>query len=52
MQIYVDGVKSYEVAGSSVTKSVSVSAGSHRITVQAVDNAGGIAKATINVTAN
>jgi hypothetical protein len=52
MQIYVDGVKNYEVAGSSVSKSVSVTSGKHRITVQSVDSKGGLAKATVYVTAN
>jgi hypothetical protein len=50
-QIYLDGVKSYEISGSSVTKSVSMTAGTHRITVQAIDNNGGIAKSSVNVTA-
>ena len=50
MQIYVDGVKKYEVAGSNVSKSVSVTAGSHRITVQSVDCNGGTAKSSANVT--
>lgn len=52
MQIYVDGVKNYEVAGSSVSKSVSVTSGKHRITVQSIDSKGGLAKATVYVTAN
>jgi hypothetical protein len=51
MQIYVDGVKKYEVSGSSVTKSVSVTTGAHVISVQSVDSNGGIAKSSVNVTA-
>jgi hypothetical protein len=51
MQIYVDGIKKYEIAGSSVSKSLSVSTGSHRITLQSLDKNGGSAKSSINVTA-
>jgi hypothetical protein len=50
-QIYVDGVKSYEIPGSSVSKSVSMPAGGHRITVQSIDSNGGIAKSSVSVTA-
>jgi len=51
MQIYLDGAKSYQIAGSSVSKSLSLSAGTHRITIQSVDINGALAKSTINVTA-
>ncbi len=39
VQIYVDGAKVYEVKASSINTSVTVSAGAHRLTVQAYDGA-------------
>jgi PKD repeat protein len=52
MQLYVDGVKKVEVAGSKLSTLASLTAGAHRITVQSVDVNGGLAKSTVNVTAN
>ena len=40
MQVYVDGAKKYEVTGSSVTTNISLTAGSHKLTVQAYDSSG------------
>jgi hypothetical protein len=48
-QIYVDGVKQYQVAGGSVNTSLSLSTGTHRITVQAYDSAGAF-KSTVYAT--
>jgi hypothetical protein len=39
-QIYIDGVKQYQIAGSSVNTSLPLVAGTHRITVLAQDSAG------------
>jgi PKD repeat protein len=52
MQLYVDGVKKVEVAGSKLSTLASLTAGAHRITVQSVDVNGGLAKSTVYVTAN
>ncbi|MBI2677463.1 MAG: Ig-like domain-containing protein [Candidatus Koribacter versatilis] len=40
MQIYVDGTKKYEGKGSSLSTTVSIATGSHRLTVQAFDSSG------------
>jgi len=50
MQIYVDGVKKYQVAGSSLNTSLAMAIGPHRITAQAKDVIGRTFKATVNVT--
>lgn len=50
MQIYVDGTKQYEVGANSVNTSLSMAAGTHRITVQAYDKAGSIFKSTVYAT--
>ncbi len=50
MQIYVDGVKVYEVNASSLNTNVSMSAATHRVTVQALDSASQVFKSTIYVT--
>ena len=52
MQIYLDGVKVFQVAGSTVDTQVSMSAGSRRLTVQAKDAASRIFKQTIFVNAS
>ena len=39
-QIYIDGVKQYQIAGSSVNTSLPLAVGTHRIAVLAVDSAG------------
>jgi phospholipase C len=51
LQIYLDGVKVYEIAASSLDTTVSMSAGKHRLTVQAKDSISQIFKQTIYVTA-
>jgi len=38
MQVYVDGVKKYEVGSSSLNASLAMTSGSHRVVVQAYDN--------------
>ncbi len=48
-QIYIDGVKQFQVDGSSVNTSLPLAAGAHRITVVAVDSAGTF-KSSVNVT--
>ena len=50
MQLYIDGVKVGTYYASSIQVSISKSAGSHRLTVQALDNAGGLTKQTVNIT--
>jgi hypothetical protein len=51
MQIYLDGVKAFEeTTSSSFSTSLSMSSGSHRLTVQAGDSTGFIFKTTINIT--
>jgi glucose/arabinose dehydrogenase len=49
MQIYLDGARVFHGAGSTLDTSVSTSAGTHRLTVQAQDVAGAIFKKTISV---
>jgi phospholipase C len=51
LQIYLDGVKVYEVKASSLDTNVTIgSTGTHRLTVQAKDSAAQVFKTTINVT--
>jgi hypothetical protein len=50
LQIYLDGVKVYEVLASSLSTSLSMSSGTHRLTVQAADSTGLIFKTTIYIT--
>lgn len=52
MQIYVDGKLAFTVSGGSLDASIAIASGSHRLTVQAKDNAGVIFKQTINITVN
>jgi hypothetical protein len=49
-QIWLDGVKVYQVNGPNVNTSVTAAAGSHRLTVQSVDTTGALTKQTIFVT--
>ncbi len=50
MQIYLDGVKVYQVSGASVSTSISASSGQHHLTVQAYDSSNYIFKTSIYVT--
>ena len=51
LQIYLDGIKVYEVKASSLDTNVPISTtGTHRLTVQAKDSAAQIFKTTVNVT--
>jgi hypothetical protein len=50
LQIYVDGKKAYEAALTAVYVSLPISAGTHRITAQAVDTKNVVFKKSINVT--
>ena len=50
MQIYVDGVTSEEVSGSTISASIPVATGSHRLTVQARDSSGLYFRTTANIT--
>jgi hypothetical protein len=49
-QIYLDGVKVYQVSGATVNTYVSMGAGTHRLTVQAYDSASRIFKQSVYVT--
>ncbi len=51
MQIYVDGVRKAQVSGSLISTTVTLAAGSHRITAQAINKDSSIAKSTVYVTA-
>jgi hypothetical protein len=52
LQIYLDGVKVYEVVANSLSTNVSMSSGvQHRLTVQAIDSTSLVFKQTIYVTA-
>ncbi len=48
-EIYIDGVKQYQIASSSVNTSLSLAAGTHVIGVQALDSAGTF-ESVVNVT--
>jgi hypothetical protein len=50
MQIYVDGVKNYQIASNTLSTSLAMAAGGHRVTVQAYDSANRIFKSTVNIT--
>ncbi|HEY3929648.1 MAG TPA: SBBP repeat-containing protein [Candidatus Koribacter sp.] len=50
MQIYVDGVKKDQVSGGVIVAALKVSSGKHRLTAQAVNTDGSLAKATVYVT--
>jgi len=50
MQIYLDGAKVWQNAGGQLDTSVSMSTGTHRLTVQAKNAAGQIFKSTVNIT--
>ena len=47
MQVYVDGAKKYEVKGKSLSTTLSLATGGHKLTVQAYDSSG-VGKATLN----
>lgn len=50
-QVWVDGVKAYQVQANSINTHVSMSTGvTHRVTVQAIDNINQIFKQTVYVT--
>jgi len=50
IQVYVDGVKKYELAAGTVNTTVAMAAGSRRVTVQARDASGVWFKSTVYVT--
>jgi hypothetical protein len=50
MQIYLDGQKVFEVKSASLNTSLAMADGTHRLTVQAIDEANAIFKTTINIT--
>jgi hypothetical protein len=50
MQVWVDGVKKYSVAASTINTTLSVAAGTHRFAVLAVNTAGQVVESTSNVT--
>lgn len=47
MQVYVDGSKKYEASTSSLDTSLSLATGSHKLTVQAFDSSGAVAKQSL-----
>lgn len=49
MQVYVDGAKKYEVKGKSLSTTLSLATGGHKLTVQAYDSSG-VGKTTLNLT--
>jgi hypothetical protein len=49
-QVYVDGVKKYEVTSGNVSTALNMSTGYHRIAVQAKDKLGNIGKSVVYVT--
>src|SRR3954469_3399831 len=50
LQVYVDGAKKYEIAADNLDTSLDMSAGAHRVTVQATDAANTVFKSTVNIT--
>ncbi|HZQ90581.1 MAG TPA: alkaline phosphatase family protein [Terriglobales bacterium] len=50
LQVYLDGVKVYEIAASSLDTSINANAGTRRLTVQGLDTASRVFKQTIYVT--
>ncbi|HEY3928774.1 MAG TPA: alkaline phosphatase family protein [Candidatus Koribacter sp.] len=50
LQIYLDHVKVYQVSGKSMNTSLSMSTGTHRLTVQAKDSTGKVFNSTVNIT--
>jgi len=50
LQIYVDGIKQFQVNGGTLNTSLAMANGAHRVTVQAKDAAGTIFKKTVNIT--
>jgi len=51
MQIYLDGLKQYQVSGGKLDTPIPVTSGTHRLTVQAKDASGAIFKQSISVAA-
>jgi PKD repeat protein len=50
MQVYVDGVKKYEVRAARIDTSLAIAAGTRRVVVQAKDSAGVLFKKAISIT--
>jgi hypothetical protein len=50
VQVYVDGVKLYQVAGSTIDTSLAMASGTRRLTIQAEDNSSVYFKSTVYVT--
>jgi len=50
LQIYVDGLKKYEVKANNLDTSAAMPLGARRVTVQAKDSAGTVFKSTVNIT--
>jgi hypothetical protein len=50
LQIYIDGKKKYEAPLAAVYVTLSLPAGSHRVTAQALDTSNRIFKKSINIT--
>lgn len=49
-QVWIDGVKKYEVASASINTSLTAGAGTHHFTLQTMDSANVIAKQTLSIT--
>jgi hypothetical protein len=50
MQLYIDGVKKFQVSGNTMSTTITLTAGTHRVTTQAKDANGVYYKATANIT--
>src|SRR3954447_13750966 len=50
MQVYLDGVKAYQVSGTSISTDLAIADGSHRLTVQAIDSTNATFKSSVNIT--
>ncbi len=50
MQIYVDGVRRAQASGDAISASLAMATGRHRVTAQAINKNGSVAKTTVYVT--
>ena len=52
MKVLLDGALVYQTSGNTVNTNVSMTTGQHAVTVQAVDQAGGVTSSSLNVSAH
>ncbi|MES2220019.1 MAG: FG-GAP-like repeat-containing protein [Acidobacteriota bacterium] len=50
MQVWIDGVKKYSIAASTINTTISVAAGTHRFAVLAVNTSGQVVESAVNAT--